>query len=61
MDEAYARRIKQEQEERMAWNADARARYQRVLDQWVQSQRDLAEEERRMMRALDPFGWGHWN
>jgi hypothetical protein len=39
---------------------ERRRKYQAELDRWWQSQRDLAEEERRIRREIDPFGWGHW-
>jgi hypothetical protein len=64
METEEERRAAREREERAQWNdenrTDSRARYQRVLDQWVRSQRELEEEERGVRRALDPFGWGHW-
>jgi hypothetical protein len=45
-------------------DADAEAernRAQLALDRAWQRMRDLDEEERRVRRELDPFGWGHWN
>jgi hypothetical protein len=55
METAEERRKAREREEH------ERARYQRKLDEWWQGQRDLEEEERRIRREIDPFGWGHWN
>ena len=40
---------------------DARAKYQRVLDQWWEAQREQEEWERRLRREIDPSNWGHWN
>jgi hypothetical protein len=36
-------------------------RAQAALDRAWQRMRDLDEEDRRLHRQLDPFGWGHWN
>jgi hypothetical protein len=63
MDDAYARRIQHEQQERAQWRdegEDRRVKYQRVLDAWMERQREQEEWERRLRREIDPFGWGHW-
>ena len=36
------------------------ARYQAVLDRWVQSERDSEAEYRRLMRELNPTGLKIW-
>ena len=56
--EQEQRRIQREKEEMAQQNA--RVRYQRVLDQWWEAQREQEEWERRIRREIDPFNWGHW-
>jgi len=58
MNEQEQRRIQREKEEMAQQNA--RVRYQRVLDQWWEAQREQEEWERRIRREIDPFNWGHW-
>jgi hypothetical protein len=58
MNEQDRRRREREKEEL----AEARrARAQLALDRAWQRMRDLDEEDRRLHREIDPFGWGHWN
>ena len=58
MNEQDQRRREREKEE-MAQQS-TRLRYQRVLDQWWEAQREQEEWERRIRREIDPFNWGHW-
>jgi hypothetical protein len=40
---------------------EARARYQRELDRWVEWLRNEEAYQQRLRGQLDPFNWGHWN
>ena len=52
----YYRRIAQE----LVEFDTPQARYQAVLDRWVQSERDSEAEYRRLMRELNPTGLKIW-
>ena len=52
----YNKRIAQE----LAEADEPRNRQQAALDRWVQSQRDLAAEEARLERELNPTGLKIW-
>jgi hypothetical protein len=58
MNEQERRRQQRENEE---FAEAERNRAQAALDRAWQRMRDLDEEDRRIRRELDPFGWGHWN
>ena len=51
------RRLAREADE---FQSDPRAQAQRRIDTWVQSQRDLEAEYRRLMRELNPTGLKIW-
>ena len=52
-----AKRLRQEL---AAFEADQRAQVQQRIDWWVQSQRDVEAEYRRLMRELNPTGLKIW-
>jgi hypothetical protein len=56
----FNRRTHQRMQEELAELNDPRNRQQRILDDWWQTQRDLAAEERRLMRDLNPTGLKIW-
>jgi len=59
-DERYRTQRKRVNEELAEAEAE-RNRAQLALDRAWQRMRDFDDEERRLHRQLDPYGWGHWN
>jgi len=59
-DNAYQRNVNKRIAEELAEADEPRNRAQAQLDRWVQSERDVEAEYRRMMRELNPTGLKIW-
>lgn len=59
-DNEYNKRVNERMQQEFAELEDRRVQYQQMLDRWVESQRQLAADEARFRRNLDPYNYGHW-
>jgi hypothetical protein len=59
-DNAYQRNVNKRIAEELAEADEPRNRAQAQLDRWVQSERDVEAEYRRLMRELNPTGLKIW-
>ena len=59
-DNAYQRNVNKRMAEELAEADEPRNRAQAQLDRWVQSERDVEAEYRRLMRELNPTGLKIW-
>jgi hypothetical protein len=59
-DNTYQRNVNKRMAEELAEADEPRNRAQAQLDRWVQSERDVEAEYRRLMRELNPTGLKIW-
>jgi hypothetical protein len=57
---AFNKAVHRRTQEELAELDNPRAKYQAILDRWIESQRDLEAEHRATMRRLNEFGLKIW-